>query len=786
MTLHHEMTAQLQHKYIGKSVKRNEDVRLVTGRGLYVGDVMLPGMLYGAVLRSSVAHARIKRIDVSRAERLEGVVGVFTAETLGELNGPLPPSVSPLPQYPINYRTHYALAKDKVRYVGEPVAFVVANSPYIAWDALDLIEVEYDPLEPVVDVEKAIEPGAPLVHEDLGTNVAAEKSVMVGDYESASSKAAVVVRERFVYNRGGGQSIEARAVAAYYDQREGTLTVWDSTQAPIPIRNGLARLLGLPDTKVRVIAPDVGGGFGPKIMLFYPEEVLVPHAAIKFGRPVKWVETRREYSVAANQERVQVHYAEAAFDRDGRILGLKDHFLVDTGAYTPYGVMVPIITMCTMPGPYRIRNMDFNFKSVYTNKTPVSPVRGAGRPTAVFIMERLMDKAARELGMGRAAIRRNNLITPDEMPWDTGLIYQDGAPNLYDSGNYPAVLEKLLEISGYERWEELKRTLSRGSKRIGFGLALYVEGSGVGPYEMAKVKVDFGGRVSVTTGVGSQGQGHFTVLAQIAGEVLGVDPSTVDVSVGDTGKMEWGVGTFASRSAAVAAPAVYNAAMKVREKAIKLAAKLLEANPEDIVLENGRAYVRGHPEHGLTLAELAQKSAPLRGTIDEEPGLEAVSFFSPKRSVYASGGCAAMVEVDVETGAVEVKKLWLVHDCGRVINPMIVEGQIHGGLVMGLGSVLYEEIVHNDEGMPLATTFADYLIPSSAEVGFDLEIAHLETPSPLNPLGAKGVGEAGVIPIAAVIASAIDDALSEFGTFIRKSPIKPEDVLREVSRASGR
>ncbi|MEM4417683.1 MAG: xanthine dehydrogenase family protein molybdopterin-binding subunit, partial [Nitrososphaerota archaeon] len=583
-------------RFLGRAMLRKEDTRHLTGMGSFVDDFHLPRMVYGAVVRSQYAHARILSIDVGRALRMHGVLAAYTWESLGELAQNLPPSVSPLQAYPIRYKTHYALARDKVRYVGEPVAFIVAENQYLARDAVELVEVEYEPLPPVVDVEEAVKPGSSLVHEDMPNNIAAEKDVDVGDYEAAEASADVVVRERLVFNRGAGQSIEPRAVLAHYDRRTSSLTVWDSTQAPIPIRNGLAKLLGLPDSRVRVIAPDVGGGFGPKIMLFYPEEILVPFAAMQLGRPVKWVETRTEYSMCANQERHQVHYVRAAFSKDGRILGLADSFLVDTGAYTPYGVMVPIITMCTMPGPYRIRNMRFNFKSVFTNKTIVSPVRGAGRPTAVFVMERVMDRAARLLGMGRDALRRINLIQPDEFPWDTGLIYQDGAPNTYDSGNYPAILERLLEISEAARWETLKREESRQSRRVGFGLALYVEGAGVGPYEMARVRVGLDGRVSVSTGVGSQGQGHQTVLAQVAAEVLGVDPSTVDVVVGDTARMEWGVGTFASRSASVAAPAVYKAAMKVREKILRLASKALEASPEDLVLEDGRIYVKGVPE----------------------------------------------------------------------------------------------------------------------------------------------------------------------------------------------
>ncbi len=766
-------------RYIGSPMARNEDIRHITGRGVFVDDIKLPGTVYGAVVRSPYAHAIIRHIDTSGAEGVDGVLAVYTWEDLGELAAPLPPSVSPLPAYPVNYKTHYALSRDKTRYVGEPVAFVIASTPYIARDAVELVAVDYEPLEPVVDVERALDDGSPLVHDDMPRNIAAEKTVQVGDYDEAESRAHLVVNERLVYNRGAGQSIEPRAVMAYYDKLAGSLTVWDSTQAPIPIRNGLASILGLPESKLRVIAPDVGGGFGPKIMLFYPEEVLVPYAAIKLGRPVKWVETRSEYSMCANQERHQIHYVRAAFSQEGQILGLWDSFLVDTGAYTPYGVMVPIITMCTMPGPYRLRNMWFNFKSIFTNKTTVSPVRGAGRPTAVFVIERVMDRAARQLGISRDGIRRLNLIHPSEMPWETGLIYQDGAPNTYDTGNYPALLEKLLTISQFRDGYKPGGKTSGDGKRVGLGLALYVEGAGVGPYEMARVRVGFDGKVSVYTGVGSQGQGHFTSLAQVAGEILGVEPSKVEVYVGDTDKMEWGVGTFASRSAAVAASAVYNAAKKVREKILRIASHILEARPEDLVISDGKVYVKELPENSLTFAELVRKSAPLRGTIDEEPGLEASAFFSPQRSVYSSGGCVVACTVDEATGRVFVEKIWLVHDCGKVINPVIVEGQIHGGISMGLGSALLEEIVHDQNGNPLNITFADYLIPSATDLPSEIFLEHLTTLTEMNPLGAKGVGEAGVIPIAAAIASAVDDAL---GTFVKHMPIKPEEIRKMIGK----
>ncbi|MEM2066027.1 MAG: xanthine dehydrogenase family protein molybdopterin-binding subunit [Candidatus Caldarchaeum sp.] len=763
--------------FIGASITRLEDKRFITGNGMYVDDIKYSDMLHAAVLRSNYAHARILKIDTSKALSLRGVVAVYTADDLGALNGPLPPSVSPLPQYPIPYmKTHYALAKDKVRYVGEPVAFVVAENKYIARDALDLIEVEYEPLPPVVDVEKAIQPGSALVHDDVPNNIVARHRIHVGNADYLQ-KADLVVSEKFVFNRGAAVSIEPRGVVAHHDTKTGQLTIWDSTQAPIPIRNVLAKLFGIPLHLVRVIAPDVGGGFGPKIMLFYPEEILTTFAAIKLNKPVKWIEERREYMIATNQERIQIHYASAAFTRDGRILNLTDKFFVDTGAYTPYGIMVPIITAGTMPGPYKIPSIDIEFTSVYTNKTIVSPVRGAGRPAAVYVMERLMDIAAMKLGIDRAEIRRRNLIHPNELPYDTGIVYQDGGPVKYDSGDYAKLLDTLLKRIGYDSWHERKRKYREEGRFVGLGLALYVEGSGVGPYEMARVTVTPSGRIVVATGVGSQGQGQYTTFAQIVAEVLGAKPESVDIVVGDTSQMPWGIGTFASRSATIAGNAVYLAALEVRRKAEEVAAQKLEANPKDLEFRDGKVFVKGIPEKSITLGELSVAAHPIRGLIKREPGLEATKFFSPEQSVFGGGGHAAEVEVDVDTGKIHVLRYVIVHDVGKAINPLIVDGQIVGGLSNGLGAALLEEIIHDESGQPLAATLADYLIPTAVEMPGEIAIEHFNIPSPLNPLGIKGVGESGVIPSMAVIASAVQDALDN-NVVPKESPLTPIKLWR--------
>ncbi len=768
-------------RYLGARVARNEDPALLRGRGLFVDDVRLSGMAHAAVLRSPHAHARITRTDARRARATPGVLAVYLHADLGALGGPLPKLI-PHPSL-VHHKTQYALAPDTVRYVGEPVAFVVAESRYRAEDALDLIEVEYAPLPAVATLEEAIVPGAPLVHEDIGTNVCAHYAQRVGNIEDAFARAPHRFRERFVIDRGASCPMETRGIVASWDPRAGRLEIWDSTQAPIPIRNGLAAMFGLLQQDVRVVAPDVGGGFGPKIMMFYPEEVLVPFAAMRLGRPVKWIEDRREHFLATNQEREQIHDAEVAVDAEGRILGVRTVFLYDSGAYIPYGVVVPIVTGATLPGPYRIPNYYCEFRAVFTNKTTVSPYRGAGRPHGVFVMERLLDRAALELGLDRAEIRRRNLIQPDQFPYDVGLIYQDNAPLRYDSGNYPLCLERALDRIGYAGWPARRRALRAEGRYVGCGVACYVEGTGIGPYEGCRISVEPSGKVFVATGVGTQGQGHMTTFAQIVADTLGVTPRDVAVHTGDTGLFSWGTGTFASRAAVVAGNAVALAARAVREKARLVAARMLEAPPEEIELAEGNAFVRGVPSRSVSLAEVAAAANPLRFAMPAEwegPGLEAIRYFAPSQGTFSNGVHACIIEVDPETGMLTLHRYVVVHDCGRVINPTIVEGQIHGGVAQGLGGAFWEKLAYDGGAQPLSTTFMDYLLPTAAEVP-GLEIAHVETPSPLNPLGVKGAGEAGVIPVAAAVAQAVEDALEPFGVRITEAPLSPNRLRQLIA-----
>jgi aerobic carbon-monoxide dehydrogenase large subunit len=788
---------------IGARIPRNEDERLLRGGGCFVDDVNPPGVLHAAGLRSPHASARIVRIDTARARALPGVHLVLTAADLGELNEP-GPLLIPHPHL-THPRTQRPLAADRVRYVGELVAFVVADSRYVAEDAAELIDVVYAPVPAVSELERALDPSAPRVHDDVPGNLAARFVQSVGEPERAFQGAARILKERLTIERSCGSPIEGRGVVAEYDPRGRTLRVWDSTQAPLPIKNGLARIFGLPEFNVDVVAPDVGGGFGTKIMLFYPEEILVPLSAIRLGRPVKWVEDRREHLLAANQERGQLHEVEVAIDGDGRILGLRDRFLHDTGAYTPYGIVVPLVTATQLPGPYRLRNYHVEFSVAYTNTVSVSPYRGAGRPHGAFVMERVIGLIARELGLEPVEVRRRNFIQPDEFPWDVGLTFQDGGPTCYDSGDYPAGLEMALDMVGYREFPA-RQAEARGRGRwLGLGVACYVEGTGIGPYEGAHVRVEPSGNVLVATGLTTQGQGHGTTFAQIVAEALGCDSSAVTVITGDTRRFNWGAGTYASRAAVVSGNAIHAAALEVRGKALRIAAELLEVSPHDLELAGGAVRVKGALGRELTLGALATVANPIRyaygkdaadaalrlvkpraGAVlagGEEPGLEAVGYYAPAQSTFASGCHAAIVEVDLATGGVRILKYVVQHDCGVVVNPTIVEGQIYGGVAQGVGGALYERIVYDAAGQPMTTTFMDFLLPTAMEVPA-IEIGHTESPSPLNPLGVKGTGEGGAIPGPAVIAEAIDDALAPLGVRVREMPLDPGRLLALIETAS--
>src|ERR1700732_4363647 len=681
---------------LGEPVKRNEDRRLLTGQALFIDDIELPGMLHVAFLRSQVAHAKIVSIDVSSALKRSGVVAAFVAGDLGDYWQPGPLLVPPPPIAGIvfNQRTQVPLAKNKVRHAGDPLVIVIAESRYIAEDALDDIDIELEQLPAVVDIEQALKAGAALVHEDVGSNISAHARQTKGNYAAAAAKADHIIKRRFRYEHGISSPIETRGVVAQWDARANQMTIWDTTQAPVFVRNGLAAMLGLNERQVRVIAPFVGGGFGPKIMMFYPEEVLLPWVAMKRNRPIKWIEDRLEHFFATTHERGQIHDAEIALTSDGRILGIKDVFLHDGGAYDPYGLTVPINSQCTLLGPYVVPNYDSTFTQVFTNLPIVTPYRGAGRQHGVFVMERLLDFAARELNIEPVEIRRRNLIPPDAFPYQNEIIYQDFAPLEYDSGNYEPVLDKALKAIGYDSFVREEQPKLRAEGRcVGIGIACYVEGTGIGPYEGAKVQVRANGKVSVATGIGTQGQGHFTSFAQIVADQLGVDVTDVDIVTGDTDRFYWGAGPFASRGAVVAGNAINEASRVVRQKALKLASDVFECSEDDLVLAEGKVSIVGIPEKFIRLGELAQRANPMRGAVKPgtEPGLESTQYFGPPSGATANGVHAMIVELDPQTFDLKILKYVVVHDCGTVINPMILAGQIHGGVAQGIGNAFYEK-----------------------------------------------------------------------------------------------
>ncbi len=776
---------------VGAPVQRREDLRLVTGRGGFVDDLGR-GAAAAAFVRTPHAHAYVRDIDVAGALDVDGLLAIYTYEDLsGRLAEPLPLLI-PHPSL-THPKTGYPLAKDTVHHVGEAVAMVVARDRYVAEDAAGRIDVTYDPLPPVVGVAAAVQAGA-LVHDDVPGNVAAHQVVEVGDVDAALARSPHTLELELSVERSASMPLEGRGVVARWDA-DGTLRVHSSTQTSTSVRAALAAKLDLPLDKVEVIAPDVGGGFGVKIVHPWPEEVLVPWAARNLGQPVAWTEDRREHFVSSAHEREQAQHIRVGFDGEGAILGLDVQIWHDNGAYTPYGVIIPIITSTQLLGPYKPGAYRAEWWSLYTTTVTVTPYRGAGRPQGCFAMERTMDAIADRLGLDRAEVRARNFIQPTEMPFDQGLIFQDGRPLIYDSGDYPALLEKLKKLVGWEEFAGYRDTARAEGRRVGIGLACYVEGTGVGPYEGGHVLVEPSGRVRVATGLTSQGQGHQTMLGQIVADELGVPLRDVDVVTGDTRRFRYAVGTFASRTAVMSGNAVALAARAVKAKALRIAGDALEADPVDLEITDGVVRVRGNPDAAITLATVAVLANPLRYAFDEaarpatqfagsdpdkppiaedeEPGLEATDYYSPLRSTFAAGMHAAVVETDPETADVRVLRYCVVHDCGTVINPMILEGQIHGGVAQGVGGALFERMAYDENGQLLNASFMDFLMPSATEVP-RVEIDHLETPSPLNPLGVKGAGEAGVIPGMAVIASAVEDAE---GIPIRRMPISPSELF---------
>lgn len=761
---------------VGTGMRRREDRRLLTGAGRFLDDLDLGKCLQAAVLRSPHAAAGIRGIDTAAARSARGVVAVFTAAELRPILRPLPPKVT----HPdLNDQPRFVIATDAVRYVGEAVAVVVAETRALAEDAAELIEVDYDPRPAVASTAQALADGAPLVHAASTTNVAVHVVQQAGDPAAALAGAPHRLAETYVVNRGGGHSMEGRAVAARPDPATGQLTVWDATQTPHYVRQMLSVLYGMGEEEIRVIAPeDIGGGFGPKAQ-FYGEEAFIPWIALQLGATVKWVEDRWENFVSATMERSQTHRVEIGFDDEGRLLALRDVFEHDQGAYC-VGLQVPNITLSTVPGPYKIPNIHSELIACYTNMVPTSSMRGAGRPQAVVAMERMMDRMAEYLGLEPDEVRRRNLIQADEFPYAVGLLFRDGSPLTYDSGNYPALLEEAVRRIDLRSFRHEQAEARRQHRYLGLGLAMFVEGSGLGPYEGSRVRLTNGGRVLVTLAASPQGQGYQTVYAQLASDAIGIDVDLVDVRHGDTATIPYGQGTFASRITATAGPAVWQAATELRGDLLGAAATIMGVAGADVEMWGDGARLVADPDRSVSLADIAAVSNIGRHGItvrQELPvAIERTAYFKPERAVYSSGIHAVVVEVDVETGQVSVLRSVLGHDCGTVLNPLLVEGQVFGAYAHGIGNALYEDALYGPDAQPLAVSYLDYALPTAMEVDRP-ELFHIESPSPLNPLGVKGAGEAGVIPVPAAIANAVEDALRPFGARITALPITPSRVL---------
>jgi carbon-monoxide dehydrogenase large subunit len=759
------------------AVRRREDPRLITGAGQFVDDLVVPGCLHAAFLRSPHAHARIRSIDVAAARKAPGVVGVFVNADLGAAGAPIP-IYAPHPALPVPCRLH-PLADGLVRFVGEPVVAVIADDIYRAYDALDLVDVDYEPLPALSDVEAALAPGAPVLHPEVGSNVVAEWRQRVGDAEAAIASAEVVVRTRLRLARGGAHPLEPRSLVVRW--ADGGLTMWGAVQMVHRHRGVIAGQLGLPEEKVRVIAPpDVGGGFGTKGM-YYPEYVAVAALARQLDRPIKWIETRREHTLVACVERDQVHDLTIAATRDGTLVALRDDFVHDMGAYTISGLNLLQNAMIHSVGPYVIPHLDLRFRGVVTTTTPVGAYRGAGRPYGTAVIERALDALARELGLDGVELRRRNLIGPDQYPYATGLTTAGRGPVDYDSGDYPRCMALALEALDLPAARaEQARERARG-RYLGIGLVNYVEATATVPLESAVVRVRADGGVTVVSGAAPQGQGHVTLFSHLVAEQLGVDPDAIEVRTGDSALVAQGGGTYGSRTAAIGGSAMLLASRVVRDKALRIAGHLLEAAPADLVLADGRFAVRGAPGRSVGWADVA--AAAHGGRVPGEAvGLEDTNVFEVGQSSFANGTHAVVLEVDPDTGAVTLLRWIVAHDCGHVLQPGIVEGQIHGGVVQGLPDALNVQLAYDDAGQRLTGTLMEYVLATAADAPRTFEIRHLESPTPLNPLGAKGAGEGGIMPVHPLIAQAIEDALAPFNAVFARVPVTRADIAAQTRR----
>ena len=771
-------------KWFGASVKRKEDPAFLTGRGRYVDDIKLPGMLHAVVLRSPHAHAGIRSIDKCAALALPGVHGVFIHSDLPEsMQRQTVPLLVPSPAIKQVYMP-YCLAKDEVCFVGEPIAIVVADSRYLAEDAAALVDIDFEPLGAVSDCAKGLEPGAPLAHRGSPNNLGGFIPISVGDTEKAFARAPHIFREKIFQHRGGPFFMECRGMIAVPDPATDVLTIHVSSQGPHRHKRVLLDLMDWADHQLRITTPDVGGGFGPKGS-FYAEYGALAAAALSLRCPLKWIEDRHENFLSTQQERDQYWDVEIAVDNEARILGVRGKLTHDAGAYMPWGVVLPWIAATSVPGPYVIPNFRLDVSVAFTNKVPTSPVRGAGRPEAVVVMERLMDRVAREMKLDRAEVRRRNFIQPSQMPYKVGIIFRDGRPVTYDSGDYPTCQQRALDAVDYEAFCARQEAARKQGRYIGIGIGNAVEATGLGPYESATARVSTSGKITVYTGATPQGQSHKTTLAQIAADQFGCTPDDVTIVTADTAANGLGVGSFAARTAVNAGSSVHIAAGLAAQKVRQFAAEIMEVSEHDIILENGYAKVAGS-DMKRTFREVAARAVGMPGFSmagGPEPGLEATSHFTPDQSTYSNGTHIAEVEVDIETGQVTVTRYVVMHDCGTVINPMVVEGQIVGGVIHGVGNAFFERMVYDDQAQPLSTHFGEYLLPLSTDSP-NVEVLHMETPSPLNPLGLKGAGEGGTIASIAALLSAVENALEPFGVHIAEAPITPQRIVELIGEAA--
>jgi aerobic carbon-monoxide dehydrogenase large subunit len=778
-------------KWVGQALRRKEDPRMITGRGRYVDDQVVPGMLFMAVVRSPEAHARINSIDTSAAAGLPGIHGVFTAADL-DIASPLPMAWVP-PGVEIKTPEHWPLAKDEVKYVGQGVAVVVGEDKYAVVDAAEQVIVDYDPLPVVVDPEKALADGANLVHPEFGTNQVHEWSIGGGDMDAAWAESDVIVERRIVNHRTAGTPIEPRVCIA--DYRGDQLTLHLTSQNPHLIRLFMAGELEMSEDRIRVIAPDVGGGFGVKISHF-PEELLAAWISRKVGRAVKWTETRTEHMSSTIHGRDQIDYVKVGAKRDGTIVGLECTAICDFGAYftllTPF---IPSFTGFVISGCYKIPNLNFTARGVFTNKMATDATRGAGRPEATHLIEMMVEQLAHELGMDSLEVRRKNFIPKEDFPAEVAIGI------VYDSGDYHGSLDRLLthvDLDAFRREQEELR--AKGVYR-GIGFSTWMEICGLAPsravgpagvglqagfYESSTVRVHASGSATVYSGTAPHGQGLDTAFAQIVADQLGITPDMVDVMHGDTGTGPFGLGTYGSRSLAVGGESIARSTGKLVDKAKQIAAHNLEAAPEDIELVDGKFSVKGSPDKGLTLAEVAGAAYVTMDMPDGmEPGLEASTFYDPENFVFPFGAHACITEVDVETGKVDIVRYVAVDDCGPAINPKLIDGQIHGGITHGIGQALYERIHYDDDGQLVTGTFVDYALPSAADVP-SFETDRTETPSPVNSLGVKGVGEAGTIAATPAIVNSVIDALRPLGVDFLNMPLSPQHVWSQIELAQGR